>query len=268
MSRGRGSEVSLGPSPRVRGSRGGACPPDDDGGSIPACAGKPGRSSATRPVTGVHPRVCGEAARPRRARVVGEGPSPRVRGSRSSPARTSRRPRSIPACAGKPGRSSAIRLGMGVHPRVCGEACVISVVPRRTRGPSPRVRGSLYQVGVSDRLEGSIPACAGKPLRRGRCRGHGRVHPRVCGEAISCTSCAMLRPGPSPRVRGSHDQRALRPAGRGSIPACAGKPATLQPPEATRRVHPRVCGEAAGSEGDVVLSEGPSPRVRGSHGQP
>ena len=51
-----------------------------------------------------------------------------------------------------------------VHPRVCGEAEIVT---------SPIVS-----------KEGSIPACAGKPqgFRGGRLEGG--VHPRVCGEAV------------------------------------------------------------------------------------
>ena len=51
-----------GPSPRVRGNQAVGPFPAPFPGSIPACAGKPNRRSASRCVTRVHPRVCGETS--------------------------------------------------------------------------------------------------------------------------------------------------------------------------------------------------------------
>ena len=133
----------MGPSPRVRGSP--VLTPNDHpfSGSIPACAGKPVyRSDASSLIT-VHPRVCGEAGivAPSCSSITGPsprvreagaewlqalglaGPSPRVRGSHSATSASSGSPRSIP--------------------RVCGEA--------------------HDQCAWRRVVEGSIPACAGKP---------------------------------------------------------------------------------------------------------
>ena len=71
-------------------------------GSIPACAGKPAPARTLCTTARVHPRVCGEAVFPFPATKPPTGPSPRVRGSRSTAASTPTRCRSIPACAGKP----------------------------------------------------------------------------------------------------------------------------------------------------------------------
>ena len=47
----------------------------------------------------------------------------------------------------------------------------------------------------------------------------------MCGEAGTLTGVIPDNAGPSPRVRGSLGEAELRPDLRGSIPACAGKPA-------------------------------------------
>ena len=74
----------------------------------------------------------------------------------------------------------------------------------------------------------------------------------------------MLPRGPSPRVRGSHMNPAEPLDGRGSIPACAGKPHEDAHGYPLAEVHPRVCGEADYEEAARKPVPGPSPRVRGS----
>ena len=79
----------IGPSPRVRGSLSRQTNSTVSAGSIPACAGKPGAVlPASRPPR-VHPRVCGEAMHVAMPDMLLHGPSPRVRGSPTSPSRGS-----------------------------------------------------------------------------------------------------------------------------------------------------------------------------------
>ena len=132
---------------------------------------------------------------------------------------------------------------------------------------------------------GSIPACAGKPVRRDRPRAYSRVYPRrVRGSRLrsdtlrasdgSIPACAGKpkramtqsggRTGLSPRVRGSHRVRCGYRVIQGSIPACAGKPARCSDSWAAGWVYPRVCGEASGTLPASIGAEGLSPRVRGS----
>ena len=120
--------------------------------------------------------------------------------------------------------STGSRRGLGVHPRVGGEARAETPADATATGPSPRGRGSP--------------------------RG-----PSWLDEA---------RRGPSPRGRGSRRRGPVEGQGGGSIPAWAGKPSRPRPRWAARRVHPRVGGEAGHTTYEVRGDEGPSPRGRGS----
>ena len=234
-----------GPSPRVRGSPAAGWCTVRRPRSIPACAGKPDDGRADWFLPRVHPRVCGEARRGLRNFPVGEGPSPRVRGSPRRVGAVGPGRRSIPACAGKPERL-VLRLKLPkVHPRVCGEAPSVPVDASADRGPSPRVRGSLASRASVAALQGSIPACAGKPASCRAVSAVSRVHPRVCGEAKGNPTISNGARGPSPRVRGSRAGNGSPSTALRSIPACAGKP-----------------GQGQGQGQGAV---GPSPRVRGSH---
>ena len=109
----------------------------------------------------------------------------------------------------------------------------------------------------------SIPACAGSPRPRAAHKHSCGVYPRVCGVTVSSVTNPLRSGGLSPRVRGhpvcpKHGRRA-----QGSIPACAGSPASLRPPTSMDTVYPRVCGVTAGRGNSVLCSRGLSPRVRG-----
>ena len=70
-----------GSSPRVRGTRHGGVPVSRGLGIIPACAGNTRGCSGRRSRSRDHPRVCGEHHRAEGGLGMGEGSSPRVRGT-------------------------------------------------------------------------------------------------------------------------------------------------------------------------------------------
>ena len=76
----------------------------------------------------------------------------------------------------------------------------------------------------------------------------------------------ILRPGTglSPRVRGNHAGHRRRPCRLGSIPACAGEPASSMSRGRIWRVYPRVCGGTQDRPAGAFLRHGLSPRVRGN----
>ena len=132
-------------------------------------------------------------------------------------------------------------------------------------GLSPRVRGSPDCDAKDDGLQGSIPACAGEPLVRTMMTRLPKVYPRVCGGAQAMTDHPELWAGLSPRVRGSPRHLDRHLIHGGSIPACAGEPASQPEKYHQRWVYPRVCGGAVRPCVMLEENEGLSPRVRGSH---
>ena len=131
-------------------------------------------------------------------------------------------------------------------------------------GPSPRGRGSHVAEARHERRVGSIPAWAGEPASFAPSAGAAGVHPRVGGGARSERPRPPPSTGPSPRGRGSRRRLEHEPAGRGSIPAWAGEPASAQAFLESEGVHPRVGGGAESERDEPFPSGGPSPRGRGS----
>ena len=175
------------------------------------------------------------------------------------------RQRSIPACAGKPRPGEERPAGGQVDPRVCGETSSANSRSRLRRGRSPRVRGNRRSPITHLLAQGSIPACAGKPLPPVAAGSCAQVDPRVCGETAPTSGGGVLCAGRSPRVRGNLPLRSDEVEGRGSIPACAGKPETHAAARGRTAVDPRVCGETLGTPSARTLTRGRSPRVRGNH---
>ena len=116
---------------------------------------------------GVYPRVCGGTRGLASYLYWPVGLSPRVRGNPRAPPRTVSSPRSIPACAGEPGRPDDDAGLMEVYPRVCGGTILDLAEREQLPGLSPRVRGNQDLRQHVLYLTRSIPACAGEPpLRR------------------------------------------------------------------------------------------------------
>ena len=158
-----GNAAEEGLSPRVRGNRRRHRARKQPPRSIPACAGEPQSRCGRLPLHAVYPRVCGGTPCALTAPSKPTGLSPRVRGNLSMVALIADAGRSIPACAGEPGRNVTGLLSARVYPRVCGGTFAGRCLVDAADGLSPRVRGNrptMYRVPETDR---SIPACAGEP---------------------------------------------------------------------------------------------------------
>ena len=191
---------------------------------------------------------------------------------------------SIPAWAGKPDDGTrTIRSGQ-VYPRVGGETNDLWIGRRIDYGLSPRGRGNPPSHNHSIPAHGSIPAWAGKPIRRYRNDVGAGVYPRVGGETSETVCSHPSLMGLSPRGRGNQlddgaelCRQGLSPRGRGnrrvpsrtrrllrSIPAWAGKPSTRCSTRSSKRVYPRVGGETSFHDSVAEHFGGLSPRGRGN----
>ena len=252
-----------GSSPRVRGKLPGGLRRGRRRRLIPACAGKTSPPSARWAKPRAHPRVCGENTSSHAVPSEVAGSSPRVRGKHHPRAPRHRRPRLIPACAGKTVRVLAVRSAAEAHPRVCGENLLLLSRIARPAGSSPRVRGKQSGGVLSHGGLRLIPACAGKTPMSPLSRRTARAHPRVCGENWAGLRPTILLMGSSPRVRGKHAGRPPNHPGQRLIPACAGKTLPRSRTYSTSGAHPRVCGENRAFDVLAVGRMGSSPRVRG-----
>ena len=171
--------------------------------SIPAWAGKPGRSEDSAMPCAVYPRVGGETETHRHDIHLIQGLSPRGRGNRNPSTRYTPHTRSIPAWAGKPRRETSGRSGRQVYPRVGGETSHWASSSPPWSGLSPRGRGNHPARPRGLRQIRSIPAWAGKPDAEAARAAHRGVYPRVGGETPSNSSQPTLGTGLSPRGRGN-----------------------------------------------------------------
>ena len=149
---------------------------------IPAGAGKRPRRCAGRPGPWDHPRGCGEKMIRSNAGEADRGSSPRVRGKVLQGELAERRPRIIPAGAGKSRRDPRIDERARDHPRGCGEKERVAVLEAKCQGSSPRVRGKVDLLGRVLRVHRIIPAGAGKRSQTSNTMLQTRDHPRGCGE--------------------------------------------------------------------------------------
>ena len=237
--------LTLGSSPRVRGT-----PPDQgtdwaDGRIIPACAGNASQIRQRLSIQSDHPRVCGERIIRIPHILRGSGSSPRVRGTRLMEYSANVLDRIIPACAGNAAQGIVRHTQETDHPRVCGERENTSRNIDPQGGSSPRVRGTLRPSGLRKRGGGIIPACAGNAVRLPERMMSPPDHPRVCGERLIASAKKRSSTGSSPRVRGTQRVIPARIESERIIPACAGNASDGFPCRASVPDHPRVCGERA-----------------------
>ena len=232
-----------GSSPRVRGTE--LLPvldvPSDR--FIPACAGNSGMTDVSRTAGSVHPRVCGEQSERTCISRVGDGSSPRVRGTGADVHVAHVQRRFIPACAGNSPVVTPLMSKRTVHPRVCGEQRHDRDGRAKDPGSSPRVRGTVRGHPRAAARPRFIPACAGNSAEGVFLAIDQAVHPRVCGEQSSFWMRMDCRSGSSPRVRGTVVQHLGVLLGHRFIPACAGNSARPCCRATRTTVHPRVCGE-------------------------
>ena len=174
------------------------------------------------------------------------GSSPRLRGTFPCDNDLFPAGRFIPALAGNMVIHPNPYMCRPVHPRACGEHCLISDEIRLMNGSSPRLRGTLWGSGGIRRLYRFIPALAGNILWYWDCSRTGPVHPRACGEHNPSISNLAVAPGSSPRLRGTSVSMAIIILRMRFIPALAGNITNRHYRQYSQAVHPRACGEHLG----------------------
>ena len=174
--------IKNGSSPRGRGKRDVVANLVERGRLIPAWAGKTWTHTSSPERYWAHPRVGGENCTVSKTNADLAGSSPRGRGKRPRPDRSSHLSGLIPAWAGKTIRRAFRGRRSGAHPRVGGENTLRQGAGPLMRGSSPRGRGKRHQQAEPDQRGRLIPAWAGKT--RPACPPWSRrsAHPRVGGE--------------------------------------------------------------------------------------
>ncbi len=191
--------------------------------SIPAHAGKTLAHEVARADGLVDPRSRGEDRDLVRRQRGGGGRSPLTRGRHGIWLRRDYWLRSIPAHAGKTVSSHGRSRAIWVDPRSRGEDHARADERPMLQGRSPLTRGRLGRPIEEVSLARSIPAHAGKTMRRARrCLGH-EVDPRSRGEDCRTRPTRPPSVGRSPLTRGRPGHQRVRGEVEGSIPAHAGK---------------------------------------------
>ena len=189
----------------------------------PSYAGKRTCGKAHRSAPWDHPRVCGEKY----------GKFIRINESTGI----------TPAYAGKSPVRFALDCFPEDHPRVCGEKLFGVWRKSLSSGSPPRMRGKAAVDDAAAHDHRITPAYAGKSGQRTVTLQPAGDHPRVCGEKVPAPMVMTTGAGSPPRMRGKVHAGRLHGSLPGITPAYAGKSGRMGAFLASRRDHPRVCGE-------------------------
>ena len=192
-----------GSSPRARGTRPARIPHGRHRRFIPASAGNTACAASRASTTPVHPRERGEHRMACSAPKASYGSSPRARGTPAEHPAVKALVRFIPASAGNTYADRAGKRAGAVHPRERGEHVVDANSYDSLGGSSPRARGTLTKPDFVTDDNRFIPASAGNTRRSRRGAYPRSVHPRERGEHGLLQNPARVRPGSSPRARGT-----------------------------------------------------------------
>ena len=226
-----------------------------------------GRTTDERELEDHHPRASGE--RTESGLLGGQiaGSSPRERGTRHLRRPGHGRRRFIPARAGNAASICLRRASVTVHPRASGERPEPSSLTFGLLGSSPRERGTPRRAGAAQSDMRFIPARAGNASSATGCWRCSTVHPRASGERVNGLRAPANLDGSSPRERGTLPISIREDKTRRFIPARAGNAPIRQHMALSGAVHPRASGERDQQDRRTGLSDGSSPRERGTQGR-
>ena len=233
--------------------------------AIPARAGNARRHALDALFWPGHPRAGGERQVEANRLQSVIGPSPRGRGTLRPARRRIADERAIPARAGNAWRRTNGRPASPGHPRAGGERNSMMAVSLVSAGPSPRGRGTRRLPLRNPPRRRAIPARAGNARLFPFTHIVSPGHPRAGGERARRAFAAARSAGPSPRGRGTPVFASLILCLLRAIPARAGNARFRFTHIVSPTGHPRAGGERADHASGSPLSDGPSPRGRGTH---
>ena len=135
-------------------------------------------------------------------------------------------------------------------------------------GSSPRSRGTQRMGDIEKRRGRFIPALAGNTPAPPWTSWSSPVHPRARGEHLARSARRSASIGSSPRSRGTLPPYEEEKMINRFIPALAGNTMSETARSISRSVHPRARGEHREAQRVQGLSEGSSPRSRGTPATP
>ena len=201
------SRATCGSSPLTRGKLSLGMSDSVDKRLIPAHAGKTASAPHDAGEPPAHPRSRGENAEPDGLVDVDAGSSPLTRGKLGLNLTLTGCFRLIPAHAGKTSLHQPPVRVQTAHPRSRGENTTASIAASTLGGSSPLTRGKLARWKRAPRLQGLIPAHAGKTAKQMRVLTKAGAHPRSRGENGPRKDASRISPGSSPLTRGKRKHR-------------------------------------------------------------
>ena len=260
------SVPTAGSSPLTRGKRRYRHELADHERLIPAHAGK-----TPYVMTGVkrvraHPRSRGENLTHAPDELEADGSSPLTRGKLRPLQDGLRRPRLIPAHAGKTHGRGRQGAGTAAHPRSRGENRGVCATTPYAAGSSPLTRGKRWARARTRYPLRLIPAHAGKTAHSSALSASRAAHPRSRGENRARGVLNAGMSGSSPLTRGKRSGLRARALRRRLIPAHAGKTRPILASWIGVAAHPRSRGENIPLMTDLQTRAGSSPLTRGKPG--
>jgi len=151
-----------------------------------------------------------------------------------------------------------------VHPHACGEHRSSRTSVSRRIGSSPRLWGTLDDVGYICYRGRFIPTPVGNTQYHLGGRHAKPVHPHACGEHMKTRPPKTHKFGSSPRLWGTRCQVRLLLLCSRFIPTPVGNTLISTEPPLSYAVHPHACGEHLPDNSRGCYPSGSSPRLWGT----
>ena len=160
----------------------------------------------------------------------------------------------IPAHAGKTAASPPPRPSPRAHPRSRGENVSAADAGAAVAGSSPLTRGKQDREARGAKVDGLIPAHAGKTSLPFGAKMKGTAHPRSRGENLRPAKSPTASAGSSPLTRGKRPHERNTEVHIRLIPAHAGKTESGGKVWNRATAHPRSRGENGRAAASTVAT--------------